>query len=118
MVWHEPSRHQDLRLGMPRFACTTRNASACLYYRDPRTRGEARETTWIHQPVPETRARKNLAWSTVKVHRASAPSSASLLAARPGDHPRILGVSAATSSATRAGETGSSASLVPVPNVF
>ena len=106
MVRNEPSCHQRLDSECKR----------CLYYRDPRTRGEARGTTWIHQPVPVRRARKDPHRPTVNVHRASATSSTAFLVVRPGDRPRTIAASALMSSATRDGETRFSAPGVPGPS--
>ena len=92
------------------------NATRCLYHEGARTRDDVRGATWSHQLSPIWRVTKDPDQPIVKVRRASAAIRAAFLAVRPGDLRRTLAASAAASSATRAGETGSSACTVPAPS--
>jgi hypothetical protein len=96
----------------------TRNATGCLYHRDPRTRDGARGATWIHQPGPVRSVTKDPDRLTVRDQCASAPNPVMVLAVHPGDHPRTIVASVLMSSVTRAGETDPSASSVPAPSSF
>jgi hypothetical protein len=75
-----------------------------------------RGAIWSHQQSPVRGVPKNPDRLNVQVQHVSAANRAMYPAVHPGDFPKTLAASVATSSATRAGETGSSASTAPVPS--
>ncbi len=96
----------------------SRNATGCLYHGDLGRRDELRGATWTHQQSPVRRVTTSPDHPIVKVHPVSAANQSAFPTVHPGDLRQTLAASAATISATRAGETGLSASTAPAPRIF
>jgi hypothetical protein len=94
------------------------NATRCLYHWDLRTRDELGGATWTHQQSPVRRVTTTPDHPIVQVRRVSAANQATFPAVHQGAFRKTLAASAATISATRAGETGSSACTAPAPRIF
>jgi len=106
------------RVGAIGAPSATGHATRCLYHKDLRIRDELRGATWTHRQSAIRRVTKNPDHLIVQVHLVNAANRARCQVVHPGDLPKTRAASGVTSSATRAGETGSSACSAPVPSNF